>query len=275
MGFSCRTAVFGIGCALILGGCVSSGTYQLKEQESRMLSKSLEESRSSYAELQNKFNQLQGEKTGLESELKKQKADLGDSAEKNQKLTDSNGKLTADLADARGENDRLRVTNDELSDKLKKLAVEFVEIKNERDKVTLANLTLSGKISRLSSEMAEMKATNDRLTTAVRPENILKTVGEYFDSLQQKLDGLGAENARLKLTILEMRGSGRVKGSASTSPRAMEENPAVTASEAEKSPAAARPTTARPAMERQRSVPPATFFISDEESIVLPQSGVK
>lgn len=240
-----------------------------------MLSKNLEESRSSFAELQKKFNQLEGEKTGLESELKKQKADLGESTEKNQKLMETNGKLTADLADARSENDTLRVTNGEMSDKLKKLAVEFVEIKNERDKVTLANLTLSGKINRLSSEMAELKTANEKLATAVKPENILKTVGEYFDSLQQKLDGLDTENAKLKLTILEMRGGGRVKGSARTSPRAMEENPAVTAPEAEKLPAAARPTAARPAMERQRPVPPATFSISDEESIALPQSEVK
>lgn len=294
MGFICRAAFFCLGCTLILGGCVSSGTYQLKEQESRMLSKNLEESRSSYAELQSRFKQLQDEKAGLESELRKQKADLGDSTEKNQKLIDTNGKLTADLADARGENDRLKSTNGELSDRLKKLAVDFVEIKAERDKANLANVTLSGKMNRLSSEMAELKVANEKLTIAVRPENLLKTMGECFESQQQRLEVLGAENARLKTTVLEMRGSGRVKGAGESPSRAPERKSAVAPSVDK--PEVAQPVSARPASTRsavkaqpaaaREAFPeeavnagsedsPATVFIPDEEPVTLPQSEVR
>jgi len=286
MGFSFRAAVVGIGCALILGGCVSSGTYQLKEQESRMLSKNLEESRSSYAELQNRFKQLQDEKAELESELKKQKANLGDSTEKNQKLMDTNGNLTADLADARSDNDKLKATNGELSDKLRKLAVDFVEIKTERDNANLANLTLSGKMNRLSSEMAEVKAANQKLTIAVKPENLLKTMGEYFELQQQKLDGLGAENAKLKMTVLEMRGSGRAKVTGEFPSRAPVERPAA-------QPATQRPrplpVSSEPTQSAEKPHPaedgnplretakaetedsPTTHHIPDEEPIALPQ----
>lgn len=183
---------------VLISGCVSSGTYQLKEQESLQLSRSLEESKAAYSALEKKLAGVEGEKGALESSLNKQKGELADFSAKGEKLA-------AELSEARGEVEKLTRQSAEQAEKLKKLAVEFVELKGEKEKLYLANQGLSVDVSRLTAENAELKSSNDRLSAAVRPENLVRTVGEQFATLQGKIDSLGVENANLKQTILEMR----------------------------------------------------------------------
>lgn len=249
MVFRFTATVLGVG-ALFLSGCVSSGTYQLKEQESQLLSKNLEESRRQYGDLQKKYRQLEDENSDLTSSIRKQKGELAEAASRNEKLAATNAELTAqskalaaDLADARGEVERKIQANTDLSEKMKKLAVDFVDLKAERDKVSQANLTLFGKVGRQAGEISELKAANEKLANAAKPENLLKTVGEYFEAQQKKLDDLKEENARLKQTLLEMRGIGRLPGAESSS-RMPEDKPA---------PVAAKPT-ASPVAEKKQPV---------------------
>lgn len=206
----------------LLSGCVSSGTYQLKEQESLQLGKNLEESRAAYASLEKKLAAVESERGELESSLKKQKGELSDSSARGEKLA-------SELAEARGEAEKLTRQSAEQAEKLKKLAVEFFELKGEKEKLYLANQGLSVDVSRLSAENAELKSSNDRLSAAVRPENLVRTVGEQFGILQGRIESLGVENANLKQTILDMRKGSKLPPPPQAAPAAREEKPAKSA----------------------------------------------
>ena len=262
--FTATLLLFG---SLVLSGCVSSGTYQLKEQESQRLGRNLEEARGQYAELQKKYGKLEDENADLAATIKKQKGELADAGEKNGKISEQNGeladklkKLTADLGSTRGEVERESRANADLSDKLKKLAVDFVDLKTEKDKLALINNTLSGKVGRQAAEIAELKLANEKLATAVKPENLLKTVGEYFESQQKQLDGLATENAKLKQTIMEMRGLGRLPGGESSS-RSPEAKPAPVAAKPVTPPAPAPPVKPQPARVQEEKPRPQPLAV--------------
>jgi chromosome segregation ATPase len=217
MGLKLKTVVLLMGFAAVLGGCVSSGTYQQKEKESQMLSKNLEEARSSYFEMQQKYEKLAGENTTLEADLKKQKDAAAESLKKNEKLAGTNSeldekikKLLTDLADSKAENDKMGRSLADLNEKLKKLNGNIADSTSENSKLTLDNLNLAEKLRKLTFELDELKFTNEKLSRAVKPENLLKTVGDHFESLQQKVDGLTAENTKLKGTLVEMRNVGKL-----------------------------------------------------------------
>lgn len=113
------------GTVMVLGGCVSSGTYQVKEQENQQLGKSLEEAKNSYNELKEKC-----------------------------------GKVEA--------------TSSEQGEQLKKLTAELALLKQE----------------------------NERLAEAARPDNLLKSLVDSFAALQQRVEQLKAENAKMKQELL-------------------------------------------------------------------------
>ncbi len=219
MGYKLLAPAVAVG-ALFLAGCVSSGTYQLKEQESQQLSRSLEEARANQGALEKKVAGLEGEKAELEASLKKQKGELADTGAKGDKLA-------ADLAEAKGEVEKLTRLNAEQAEKLKKLAVEFVEVKGEKEKLFLANQGLSVEVTRLTAENAELTGVNDKLAAAVRPENLVKTVGEQFATLQGTIDALGVENANLKQTLMDMRKGTKLPPPTQGAPAAREEKPAL------------------------------------------------
>lgn len=103
--------------AMLTAGCVSTGTYQAKEQETQLLKKSLEDTESGLSELK-----------------------------------DRNKKLSNDY-----------------------------------------ELALS-KLKVIESEMSELRIENEKLTNAVKPENLLKTLVDSYNSVQ-------AENLKLKQTL--------------------------------------------------------------------------
>ncbi len=174
---SFRLIVVSMGFAAFLGGCVSTGTYQQKEQESLMLNKSLDESRILYSNLQAKYKKLGEENTEQELELKKLKVELSESIIKNNGLVEVTKKLATDNNDLKVENEKLTTTNSSLSLKVKKLSTEF----------------------------EDMKLAHEKLVIAVKPENILKTAGEYFAEMQQKIDKLTKENTSLGQALKEFR----------------------------------------------------------------------
>jgi regulator of replication initiation timing len=98
----------------------------------------------------------------------------------------------------------------ELNEKLKKLSGNIADSTTENSKLTLDNLNLSEKLRKLTFEHDVLRSANEKLSRAVKPENLLKTVSDHFESLQQKVDGLNAENTKLKGTLLEMRSVGKL-----------------------------------------------------------------
>ncbi len=82
---------------LACGGCVSSGTYQAKEQESLQLKKNLEVTRGDYSELQEKSRKLSEDNDAMALKLKKLDADFAELKVENEKLKLENEKLVAAL----------------------------------------------------------------------------------------------------------------------------------------------------------------------------------
>jgi ferredoxin-NADP reductase len=74
------------GMVVVLGGCVSSGTYQAKEQESHQLGRSLEEMKSAYTELQVKCGKFESANSEQGEQLKKVAAELAILKQENEKL---------------------------------------------------------------------------------------------------------------------------------------------------------------------------------------------
>ncbi len=75
-----------IGCSLSLGGCVSVGTYKLKQAEAKKLDQSLQSLQTSYKELQEKHDRLALENDKLASQVKKQSGELTELTKENEKL---------------------------------------------------------------------------------------------------------------------------------------------------------------------------------------------
>lgn len=117
--------VVAAGTVMALGGCVSSGTYQVKEQENQQLGKSLEEAKSSYNELKEKCGKVEAVRSEQDEQLKK-----------------------------------------------------------------------------LTAELALLKQENERLVAASRPDNLLKSLADSFAALQQRVEQLKAENAKMKQELL-------------------------------------------------------------------------
>jgi len=75
--------------AALAGGCVSSGTYQAKEQETQQLSKNLDETRGSYSQLKDKYDKLEAVSNEQSEKLKKISAELAELKVENAKLVDA------------------------------------------------------------------------------------------------------------------------------------------------------------------------------------------
>jgi len=108
-------------CCLALSGCVTSGTYQKKEQEAQGLKKSLEEERAEYQRLLAENGQLKTEVARLTKELQT-----------------ASGERDALAADKKALEESLRSTSDaknrrigELSQKLSDLEAENKGLKDE------------------------------------------------------------------------------------------------------------------------------------------------
>jgi regulator of replication initiation timing len=87
-----------IGAVLLAcGGCVSSGTYQAKEQKSLQLKKNLEVTKGDYSELQEKSKKLSEDNDAMALMLKKLDADFAELKVDNEKLKLENEKLVAAL----------------------------------------------------------------------------------------------------------------------------------------------------------------------------------
>lgn len=75
--------------AMLSGGCVSSGTYQAKEQESLLLKKTLDETTTGLSELQEKNRKLNAENDLVYKKLKKLESEMSDLKAENEKLAES------------------------------------------------------------------------------------------------------------------------------------------------------------------------------------------
>lgn len=131
-------------------GCVSTGTYQAKEQESMQLSKNLEESKATLSEVNDKNMKLTAETETLNGKLKKMDGELATLKEESARLKDDNSKLRDETARLKEENAKLAeaVKPENL---LKALANSLAELQGENSKLKLA-LEDAGKAAKKSSE---------------------------------------------------------------------------------------------------------------------------
>lgn len=140
---------------LLCGGCVSTGTYQAKELESQQLSKSLEESKNTITEINDKNAKLTAESETLGSKLMKLDGEIAVLKEETGRLKDENSKL-------KDESSRLKEENIKLAEAvkpenlLKTLASTLAEIQNENSKLKLA-LEDAGKVAKQNSEPLKIK----------------------------------------------------------------------------------------------------------------------
>lgn len=140
-----------VATVLSLGsGCVSTGTYQAKEQESAQLSKNLEESKGIISEISEKNRKLLKESETLAASLKVLEEELTRLKEESVRLKDDNGKLIE-------ESGRLREENAKLSEAakpenlLKSLANSLATLLNENSRLKLA-LEDAEKSSKMNSD---------------------------------------------------------------------------------------------------------------------------
>lgn len=124
-----------IGCSLSLGGCVSLGTYKLKQAEAKKLDQSLQGLQTSYKELQEKHDRLALENDKLASQVKKLSVELTELTKENEKLATA----------SRPEN------------LLQTLAARFAELQKQVEALQKKNAQLQAVASRRSDGDAEQQ----------------------------------------------------------------------------------------------------------------------
>lgn len=134
-------------------GCVSTGTYQAKELESLQLSKSLEESKSTISEINDKNAKLAAESEALSGKLKK---------------------LDVELIALKQEIDRLKNDNSKLKD-------ESSRLKDENLKMAEA-LKPENLLKALANSLAELQSENSKLKLAL--EDVEKSVKKNSEPLR-------------------------------------------------------------------------------------------
>jgi len=101
--------------ALLTSGCVSSGTYKAKEQESIQLSRNLEETKGAYQELEEKNKKLTAEGEALNEKLKQLDTEIADFKLDIEKLKVDNAKYKLEGENYKLENENYRLENEKLS----------------------------------------------------------------------------------------------------------------------------------------------------------------
>lgn len=118
-------------------GCVSTGTYQAKEQESLQLSKSLDESKTALGEMSDRNSKLATETEALNGKLKKLDGEFAILKEESARLKDDNSKLKDETARLKEENAKLTEAA-KPENLLKALADSLATLQNENSKLKLA-----------------------------------------------------------------------------------------------------------------------------------------
>ena len=140
--------------AITVGGCVSSGTYQAKEQESLELKKSLLNTKGDYSELQEKNKKLAEDYETALTKLKK---------------------INADFAEIKAENEKLKLENEKLAtavkpeNLLKSFTDAFTMLQAENAKLKQAFASAAGGAEKKEAELP-VKLTPVVAKPAVSPE---------------------------------------------------------------------------------------------------------
>lgn len=159
-----------VSLSLVLGGCVSSGTYALKEQEAASLAADLGALKAKYAQLEKDNGTLNAEIAGL-------KADLA-------RLEQEKGKL---VTENRELNDILKAKSDSLTTSITELRRKVAELEAD-------NARLRGEITSLKGEIATLKKVKEE-----EVKKVSSTLTEMTEKLKEQI-------ARGDMTISELRG---------------------------------------------------------------------
>ncbi len=168
---------------MFLGGCVTSGTYQAKEQERQQVSRNLQETKNSYTELKEKFGKLEEANNEQSAGLKK---------------------LSAEAVEMKMENAKFAEANNEQSARLKKMSAEAEETRLENARLAEKTQKQSENLKMISAEFVELKLENAKLIEAIKPENILKTLAETITVQKQKIKTLTDENTKIRLKLISL-----------------------------------------------------------------------
>ena len=146
---------------LALNGCVSQGTYRLKEDEAKGLSVEL-------GDMKQQYGKLSADNSALKAELDKLKADAAGLAKENQALTKDKSELEQVLkakSDTLSKNiSELRQKAADLQEENKKLADEIAALqKAKEEKVKEVSSTYEHLLENMKSEIAQGQVTISEL----------------------------------------------------------------------------------------------------------------
>ena len=138
-----RSLVPALAAALLLAGCVTTGTYEKKEAEAARYQSDLAAEQARSRELGAQLTALRGEATGLQDQLKAETANL----------VAKQGELNA----LREENARQQALVDELSRSKKKLEVAKAELEKKSAEYGQLATSLQTEIEQGRVELSELK----------------------------------------------------------------------------------------------------------------------
>ncbi|GAM09793.1 putative 24.6 kDa protein in ccpA 3'region [Geobacter sp. OR-1] len=165
---NCRMFLFlAVACTFAVSGCVSSGKYQLKEQEATQLGSDL-------ADLKQKYGALNKENDSLKSEVAKLKGNVAGLEKDKAKLTIDNKEL----------NDLLKAKSDTLSKSITELRQKIADLEAEN--------------GRLKQEVANLQKVKEE-----EVKKVSKTLEEMTDKMKEQIakGDLTIRELRGKLTV--------------------------------------------------------------------------
>lgn len=188
-------------CSLCISGCVSSGKYQLKEQEAQGLTAELGALKTEYAKLQSANETLRGEKLLLEKDLSISRKESDDLLKAKNKLIEDNREIDSMLkaksdsfsqlaTELREKNQQLQQQNADLEKQIDRLKQEIAKIqKAKEEEVQKTSSTYESLLASMKNEIAQGQVTISELKGKLTV-NVVDAV--LFDSgkAEVKKDGL-------------------------------------------------------------------------------------
>jgi chemotaxis protein MotB len=184
--------------ALTLGGCVTSGTYQIKEQEAASLGTEL-------SALKQKHATLNSENEGLKADLAKLGKDVSELKGNLEGMTSERDKLAADNKEL---DDVLKAKSDTLSRNISELRQKVSNLETESARLKQGNADLTREKADLAKENADLS--KEKADLAREKADLLKAkeekVKEVSSTYEQLMVQMKSEIAQGQVTISELQG---------------------------------------------------------------------
>lgn len=150
-----RVAVINVltGVSFCLGGCVSTGAYKSKEQEAVTLSKDLQEAKTGFSDLQEKYDKLIAENAEVTSKQAKLASENTELKDLITNLNLKSKRLSGEIEGLKAENEKLAVDNN-TENLFKKIADRVAEQQQKVDKLQKENESLKAAVEKFTVQSA-------------------------------------------------------------------------------------------------------------------------